>query len=115
MLPEDDHGRRRTAQLGAIGLPGVGAVLTDKAYDAFDTPCHSHDYAYDILRFAQRELDYKSVFADRASADGVFHALMKSVCGETGYFGIFNKGSCHYMSGVMYTGVRAWTSGQRGF
>lgn len=41
--------------------------------------------------------------------------MMDSVCGKTGFFGIFNKDSCLYMSDVMYGGVRAWTSLQRDF
>ena len=92
---------------------GVPLNLGPEARSSFHDACAAHDYGYDLLRFAQRELEIKSVFQDRTAIDAVFNDLMSAVCGHAGWIGVWNKGTCQWSRGVMYVAVRSWTSLER--
>jgi hypothetical protein len=90
-----------------------GPAIADRANDAFHDACSSHDYGYDLLRFAKKELDIDNILPGRRTVDSVWNSMMGRVCGNTGFFGIFNKGTCQEARTVMYLGVKAWTEVER--
>ncbi|MGH3116261.1 MAG: RHS repeat-associated core domain-containing protein [Gaiellales bacterium] len=91
--------------------PGHGLPPGDVA-NAFKDACQSHDYAYDLLRFAASSGQF--LLSDRIAADRQFNRMMGSVCGHTGYFGFFNKGRCQVWRGIAITVVSANTYVQGG-
>ncbi len=86
----------------------------DKAYAAFDQPCRSHDYAYDLIRFARRSRsasdgDLKN---DRRAADSELHKFSNFVCDKQGLFSTFPNVSCVAIGDLMNIGLNVWTEVQ---
>ncbi|MEZ5382906.1 MAG: RHS repeat-associated core domain-containing protein [Microthrixaceae bacterium] len=100
----------RGAITGSASLIGLnGALYVDKAISAFAVPCQSHDYGYDLLRFAKASHGPGDIVVGRVRADSVFNDLMRSVCQQTGHFGLFNQGTCTHSRVAINRGIVGWT------
>ncbi|MBA2608354.1 MAG: hypothetical protein H0U92_05425 [Actinobacteria bacterium] len=93
---------RRSGSCSTHGLIAADAVR------AFTNGCKSHDYGYDLLRFAAESGQFS--LADRRAADSQLNTFMGGVCGSTGYIGWFNKGRCQLNRAAVSSGLRANTS-----
>ncbi|MGK2957443.1 MAG: hypothetical protein ACSLFB_03385, partial [Acidimicrobiales bacterium] len=55
----------------------------------FADVCDSHDYAYDLLRYADfASVWHSNILRQRKISDGVFNEMAGRVCGKTGNFGL---------------------------
>lgn len=107
-------GSTLTGPLNPFNLPAV-----ERAYEEFDVACRAHDYAYDLIRFALNDEDWKSrvnggsdLIRDRADADGEMRAISDGVCNDApwaGFFDAWDKFTCWKLRDIMYDGLKAWT------
>ncbi|MBI2708552.1 MAG: RHS repeat-associated core domain-containing protein [Actinobacteria bacterium] len=96
---------------GPVGNPLMSGSIAESAGEAFGDACASHDYGYDLLRFAKRRLRFRSIVAGRRKVDSILNAMMGSVCGDTGWIGIeWNKKYCQDARRVISRGVATWTA-----
>jgi hypothetical protein len=93
---------------GPLGLI-EGPLVARKALDAFKDSCNSHDYGYDLLRFARYRVGISSILDDRHIADSTINEFMGNVCDRTGYFGVFRKETCQEARTAIISGLRSWT------
>jgi len=90
----------------------INPYMVTRAYEAFDQPCRSHDYAYDLVRFARRtkaasDIDLKR---DRSDADAALHTFSNKVCAQQGFiFSTFPAVSCIAIGDLMNLGLHVWT------
>ncbi len=85
-----------------------GWLLADDARNAFDDACKSHDYAYDLLRYADSIGSFS--ISDRYDADSELGTLMDNVCGETGFFGWWSKERCYVNASYVEQFLKMWTT-----
>ncbi len=75
---------------------GMGTIVGEKAVDAFRQTCWSHDYGYDLLRYAKFELGISSINSGRRAADDTMNEMMGNVCEKTArYAFFFSRGACN--------------------
>lgn len=94
----------------------LGFWIAGEADKNFEDACDSHDYAYDLLRYAEDVgVSNGQIYTVRLRADEVFNEMMGSVCGNTGYWGLnWTKDVCQLARGAFYTAVKFWTRLQHG-
>jgi hypothetical protein len=73
---------------------GFGTAVGARAVDAFHETCRSHDYGYDLLRYAKYELGIGSINSARRAADETMNEMMGNICSSTGNWGVFNSWTC---------------------
>lgn len=98
------------------GSCSTKGLVAEDTVRAFTDACKSHDYAYDLLRFAKTLGDGpvgRFRFSDRREADAQFNSLMGAVCGRAGYIARWNKARCQGNRAAIYGVVRGWTSIER--
>ena len=99
---------------GGCSVPAaLDPIVLNKAKDAFTNACKSHDFGYDLIRFANRT-GQQWRGADRLTVDHWFGQFMQRVCRNTGWLGIFNKVTCYASHDQFMAGIQAntWAQGQ---
>jgi hypothetical protein len=98
---------------------GTSSEEVERAYKEFDVSCRAHDYAYDLIRFAWNNEDWKSrvngrsdLVRDREDADGEMREISTGVCNDASWVAwrdVWDKFVCWKLRDLMYNGLRVWT------